>query len=532
MWWLSAAALAGPSTVLVGIEGEPPDLGALGGAWAACFRSSRVCVARGVDPEQVARLPGVRYAELDRPMSLAAGPAITSTPQCPDPHELEQISVEAAWDLVRGVDAPVVAVQDSGFRASHTDLAGRVVGGWDYGDGDGVPEVTWSSGVPEHGTFVSGIVAANDDAVGRTGVAPEAGLFLQKIADRNGALYFSYAIAAMDDLATGHAEVGVLNYSIASLDPPQAFEDAVAALQAADVLVVTAAANCPYPSCSDADNDRFPVYPASYDLPHVVAVASLRPDGTLDPYSHYGATSVALAAPGADVCSLGVANDDQWLVASGTSYATPVVAGVAALVREAWPRLSAPEVARVLCGSADPTPALAGKVACGAVRADVAVDTPVGVLTDVPDLVVDGQGTWVLSLDSRAAAGEVEVVLELPPELVTIGEKVRVIAILPADGPSTLELPVYATGTGTGQGTVRLGSPASDPTTFTFSVSATLPGVDPPEVGEDTGEPLGDDVSGDEAGGGCGCGTPAGTGPGWALWLVGAAVARRRVASR
>jgi len=414
---LLATALASP-TVLVGVDTLPWT--APSGTVDACFASSRVCTVRGTTPAALQDAPGVRHAEWDRPMQLQGGtiqtPVVGASAQCPDPHELVSTDVQTAWNLHSwGIDAPVIAVQDAGFRTSHVDLLGRISGGYDYGDDDPLPEVSALAWAPGHGTFIAGILAANDDGLGRLGMAPGAELFVQKVADSSGALYFSYAIAAMDDLATAHPEVGLLNYSIAATNPPVAFDDAVQALGDADILLVAAASNCPYPNCSDADNDQFPIFPSSYPYEHVVSVASLRPDGSLDPYSHFGATSVALAAPGADICSLGVASDTDYVVASGTSYATPVVAGTAALIREAFPRLTAAEVADALCFGAAPTGATAGKVACGSLRAPEALTFPAVDVVDSPDVAVDGRSTWTLSLDSRGAHHDAVFTLALPP---------------------------------------------------------------------------------------------------------------------
>lgn len=414
--------------VLIGVQDadHPPRdaITALGGRVVRCYHSSRVCLVEGVEPETLRSVPGVRHAERDRPMqSLAAGSTASPTDGCPDPWEIDAIAVAEVWPEVCGVEAPVIAVQDSGFRLDHRELQGHIAQGWDYGNGDDTPEVAQQSGVPEHGTFVAGIVAASADDFGRTGIAPEGSLFLQKIADQYGALYFSYAIEAMDDLAMNHPEVGVLNYSIAATDAPPAFSDAVEGLLAADILVVTAAANCLVPNCLDSDNDATPVYPANYDFPHIVSVSSLKPDGSLDPMSHYGRETVTLAAPGADICSLGIASDSALLTSSGTSYAAPVVAGTAALLREASPRLTAPEVATVLERSCSLSAALSDKVRCGgALSAERALAMPVISLQDIDALDVTPRAELVLTLDSRAAGGEILVVLTHPDWLVVDDE--------------------------------------------------------------------------------------------------------------
>ncbi|MEZ4235004.1 MAG: S8 family serine peptidase [Myxococcota bacterium] len=411
----SAWAEAPEGRWLVGVvdAAHPPvaAVSAAGGTLQRCFRSSRVCLVTGpLDAAALRRDAEVRHVEPDGLLQQAG--TLPPDAPCTANWDLEAIGVDAAWAVQRGADSPIVAIEDSGVLVTHQDLAGRIQSGWDYGDGDPDPEVV-QGGVPEHGTFIAGIVAGNDgDAVGRVGVAPEGQLFLQKIADHDGYLYFSYALDAMDDIATNRPDVGVLSYSLGGSYAPAAMYDAVAALGQADVLVVAAAVNCGVPQCDEANNDISPVFPASYELDNVVAVASLRDDGRLDPYSHYGAASVALAAPGADICSDTVDSDTSTGVASGTSYATPVVAGIAALVRGAWPRLTADETARTLEASCTPDAQLATRIRCGgAVSAADAVAVPV-VRLEAPDRVVASPtGTLRIPLDSVGAEGEAVVVV-------------------------------------------------------------------------------------------------------------------------
>ena len=117
-------------------------------------------------------------------------------------------------------------------------------------------------------------------------------------------------------------------------------------------MLVTAAGNCGAARCADADNDQNPMYPGSFSYDHIVTVGASTQDDALSSYSHYGASSVDLAAPGADLCSAGVQGDDSYYSAGGTSYATPLVAATAALLLEAHPDLSTTELARVLRASA------------------------------------------------------------------------------------------------------------------------------------------------------------------------------------
>ena len=480
---LAGTAAAGPHTLMVGVDGEVGPhrsaLVSLGATRTRCYRRAGICVADLPGPaaveaarQRVLSRPGVRYVEVDQPMPVAqlafTGDHV-GTADCFDLWELTAMDLEPVFAAgFTGVAAPVVAIQDTGFYESHVDF-GAVSGRYDYGDWDATPEVVTSVGVPHHGTFIAGeLNGVADNGRGRAGVVPDGRVNLQKIADSSGALYFSYAVSAMADLAEGDLGVRVLSYSIGGPSSSAAFSDAVDALGAADILLVAAAANCGVADCWDADNDSHPIYPASYSGGHILSVAGSTRDGSLNPYSHYGATSVDLAAPGVDICSLGIDSTTATLTAGGTSYATPLVAGAAALVFEAHPELSAAEVARVVRASARPHTDLEGKVRSGG-NLDVAaaISTAVPRLEEPPETVrVDGTGSLALSLTNAGATGEATVVLTHPPELgATVAAEAPTGWSAAAFGPGdVLTLADAGTHTATGSGTVLTGPLAAHAT--------------------------------------------------------------------
>jgi hypothetical protein len=452
--WLSVALSTMPvtRTALIGVEDGVGAaalqgvVGGYGGQVTLCFDAARVCLARfpsgpALPLAALEASPLVRYAEADREMAWdtgvdAGGPRSfgtayadpLATPECPDPWDMAAIGAGDAWTSAghQGSASPVVAIQDTGFLLSHVEIAGAVSGQYDYGDGDPIPEVEYSVGVPGHGTFIGSVLAADDlDGFGRAGVLPAGRLNLQKIADSSGALFFSYAVAAMADTAQGDLGIRVVSYSIASSSTLQSFDDAVAALGDAGILLVAAAANCASPSCSTANNDVYPMYPASLPFGHVVSVAGHLRDGSLNPYSHYGPTSVDLAAPGVDLCGAGIGSDTSTFTSAGTSYATPLVAGTAALVWGARPRLTPDEVRRLLIASVVPEPGLAGLVASGGrLSAARALEAAMPRVVWPVDRVVDRYGVVEIPLSSVAGAGSGSVLLTHDPgvELVRVQE--------------------------------------------------------------------------------------------------------------
>lgn len=496
---LIAPALAGPDTAMIGFQSAQDQaqvqaaVARLGGRIRYCYPLARLCAADFSAEPPLARLsalPGVRYALRDELMPVtqeASYPDADGTSDCSDLWELDRMEATSAWDLADGSGAEPVAIEDSGFLLTHEELSGTSAYTWDYGDSDSGVEVVYGVTVPGHGTFIAGMISANgSNSAGRAGLAPGGSIAYQKIADRSSALYYSYAINAMSDVAGGDAGgARILSYSLASNSSYTPFEDAVEGLGDAGVLLVAAAANCTSAHCSDADNDRYPEYPASYDGDFIISVAGTLEDDTLNPYSHYGATSVDLAAPGADLCSLGIDSNSDYETESGTSYATPLVAAAASLVWELHPDLGPEDVAWLLENTVEPSSDLVGKVASGG-RLDVldALQAPLPELEDPEGSVtLDPTGSLALNLEDRASAATATLLLMHDPsvrvsdagvwtvtryeagesftfgdETVSAGSDVATVlqASLAAHTSTTLTITLEASAVGTSSASVRL----------------------------------------------------------------------------
>ncbi|MEF9427076.1 MAG: S8 family serine peptidase [Candidatus Mariimomonas ferrooxydans] len=147
-------------------------------------------------------------------------------------------------------------------------------------------------------------------------------------------------------------------------------KDTIQMASDADLLFIAAAGN------DGTDNDSYPHYPSNYDVPNVISVAATDHNDDLAWFSNYGETTVDLAAPGEDIFSTfppGVylsssCNDndgDGYGYCSGTSMATPHVAGVAALLKGYNPALSALDNKNLIMNSVDPVESLAGRTVTG-----------------------------------------------------------------------------------------------------------------------------------------------------------------------
>lgn len=268
-----------------------------------------------------------------------------------------QVEAPTAWDTATGVGV-TIAIVDSGIDSTHEDLAGQLwvnageiadngidddlnghiddVGGWDFLENDSSPEDTNG-----HGTHVAGTaVAVGNNGVGIVGVAFGARAMAIRAFASDGTAVTSDLVSSL--MYAGDNGADIINASWSGT-PSQALTDAIAAVRALGVVVVVAAGN---DASSTAD-----VAPANE--PGVITVGAT---GTLDNaaiFTNFG-DEVNLAAPGVDILSAksvksvsigGVTVAGEYLRLSGTSMAAPHVAGAAAILMDAFPTLTANEVA-------------------------------------------------------------------------------------------------------------------------------------------------------------------------------------------
>ncbi|MFL6227633.1 MAG: S8 family serine peptidase [Pyrinomonadaceae bacterium] len=286
------------------------------------------------------------------------------------------ICATRAWAKTTGSDKVVVAVIDTGVDYRHADLAGNIwtrpadlapytdaelgtfddLHGFDAADADGDPMD--DNG---HGTHCAGIIGAEgDNRDGIAGVNWHVQIMPLKFLNASGSGSLKDAIECINYvIARKHdgVNVRVISASWGSMMGSRSLEDAIRRAGEEGILFFAAAGN------SSTNNDRLPHYPSNYAQPNVVSVAALDRNDRLARFSNYGARTVHIAAPGAEILSTWPGN--QYEEHSGTSMATPEVAGVAALVLAANPNMSMKELRERLLSSVDRLPALEGKVASG-----------------------------------------------------------------------------------------------------------------------------------------------------------------------
>ena len=282
------------------------------------------------------------------------------------------MDIHKAWETTHG-EGSIIAIVDSGINELHEDLSPNMwsnpdeipnnnvdddnngyvddVSGWDFYDNDDNP-----NDEDGHGTAVAGIAGARGgNSVGIAGVAYKAELMNLRITGPNGGL-ISDAIAAVEYAYQNGADVSCHSYTSESFSSN--FRNAIRDARAFDHIVVASAGND-----DGANNDSFPLYPASYELDNVISVAATTSRNELASFSNIGPVSIDVGAPGAGVFT--TRRNGLYGGFTGTSAAAPQVAGVVALVMAEFPEMSYNEVRDKIFDTVDEIDALDGNVATG-----------------------------------------------------------------------------------------------------------------------------------------------------------------------
>jgi subtilisin family serine protease len=258
----------------------------------------------------------------------------------PDPlwdYQWEQRQVRApkAWGLERGVYSTVVAVVDTGVQLNHPDLSARLVPGHDFVNGDSRPND--DNG---HGTAVAGVVAATANSLGVAGMCMRCHVMPVKALDADGIGWWSIAAKAIIWAANHHADV--INMSWGGPSGGSVLGNAVAYARSKGTVVIGAAGN-------DHSTSKF--FPAAY-FGVISVAASDGLDRRFD-WSNYSSRWVDVAAPG---CTYSTRRGSDYGSFCGTSAATPVTSGIAALVESARPSLSRSQIESILSAATVRTP--------------------------------------------------------------------------------------------------------------------------------------------------------------------------------
>lgn len=326
-----------------------------------------------------------RFAGITAVMCLLAQPLFAYAKTPDDARYDEQwylgaIDAETAWETTTGSRKIVVAVLDTGVDVDHPDLEDNLwvnddeladndvdddgngfvddVYGWDFVQDDNNPSAQpyGSDAAISHGTVIAGIIGASgNNGIGVSGVLWDVQIMPVRMLNGSGSGTSAAAAQAVDYAVENGADV--INLSFAGENADRVLRESIHRAYTAGVVVVAAMGN------EATDTDDVAVYPACLrdgDSDWVIGVASSTiTDGASD-FSNYGSTCTDLAAPGEDIYGVmyydtrGGFPDAYMGGWSGTSMASPIVAGSVALLLAAYPDLTVDEVRNALKLSVDP----------------------------------------------------------------------------------------------------------------------------------------------------------------------------------
>jgi len=343
------------------------------------------------------------------------------------PERRADIWAPEAWDITTGRSDVVIAVIDTGIDASHPDLARKLftnpgeipnngvdddrngfvddVSGWDFIRRD--PDPDDENG---HGTWMSSLAAAEtNNALDIAGVSWESRLLPLKAGNERGGFTVSTIIQAVTYAVTmAPFGVRVINMSFGGSGTSVGLERALAAANDAHIIAIAAAGN-------DGQNNDVTSHLPSYlttRLDNVVAVAATDRFNQLASFSNYGRLNVDVGAPGVGILGLTTRNtsaelgrSEGTIIGNGTSQATALVSGIAALIYSAYPESTPIRVKIRLLANVDRIPELANRVVSGgrvnAFRALDRDDVPPAPITDLRVLtdVTPPALTWTATGD-------------------------------------------------------------------------------------------------------------------------------------
>ena len=289
-------------------------------------------VAHGSEKAIAAKLknnPHFKFAELDLRVELSAA---ANDAYAGSEWHLGKIGANTAWDSAQGAGV-IIAVLDSGIDASHPDLAGNLVPGYNFYDGN-----TNTADVCGHGTKVAGSAAAvTNNAAGVAGVAGQAKIMPLRIAYNTSGTCYGW----LSDIANGvtyAADHGarIANISYAAMPATASVVSAASYMKSKGGLVFVSAGNL------NKDEGYTPTT-------SMIAVSATDSADNRSSFSSYGAF-VSLSAPGSGIYT--TVQGGTYGAVNGTSFASPVAAAVGALVMSANPSLTAAQVENILFSTA------------------------------------------------------------------------------------------------------------------------------------------------------------------------------------
>ena len=226
------------------------------------------------------------------------------------PWGIDRVDAELVWPSGNTGAAIKVGVIDTGISLSHPDLQANIKGAY-----NAIRSTRSANDDNGHGSHVAGTIAAVTNSQGIVGVAPSTHLYAIKVLSSSGSGYLSDIIEGLDWAIS--SDLDVVNLSLGTGSNIQSFHDAITRTYNAGIVIAAAAGN----------SGGAVIYPAAYE--EAIAVSATDSNNAIAYFSSRG-PEVDVAAPGVSIYS--TYKGSKYATLSGTSMATPHVAGAAALV--------------------------------------------------------------------------------------------------------------------------------------------------------------------------------------------------------
>jgi subtilisin family serine protease len=330
--------------------------------------------------------------------AIAAPPTPTGREQARDlvrsrEYWLDDYGIRAAWATTQGAGV-TIAIIDTGIDSSVRDLAGAVVGGADFsGSGAANGQQPVGSDGAEHATMVASLAAGRGtgSSSGVIGSAPQASLLSLSIGFSDDTTSDQQIADAVRWAVDNGADVINMSLTRNTLEWPASWDDAFLYAMQQDVVVVAAAGNRGSGTVEVG---------APATMPGVLTVSGVDENGSASWDASSQGITIGVAAPSEQL--VGVIPGGQYVTWSGTSGATPIVAGIVALVRASHPDLDAANVInRIVSSARDVGPAGADfTYGFGLVDAAAAVGADIPAVTENP---MGDLAEWI-RLNRRAEA--------------------------------------------------------------------------------------------------------------------------------
>ncbi len=356
--------------------------------------------------------PSVEFVELDQLVELAQ--TAPNDPKYGSAWHLPKIQAPAAWDYALG-DGVIVAILDTGVDPAHADLLGQLMPGW-----NAASDNSDTSDIAGHGTMVAGTVAAaSNNGAGVASIAWNAHLLPIRVTNStDGSAYTSVIAAGIKWAADQGARVANVSYDASA---SATLASAAAYMRGKGGIVVVAGGNSGATLTGNANS------------PDLIAVAATDSNDNKASWSTAG-NHIDVSAPGVGIWT--TTNGGGYGAKSGTSFSSPLTAGVVALIMSANPSLSPDEVELILESSVDDlgTPGWDPQFGFGRINASNAVlqafgSTPppldhqaptVAFATPAPDASV--ADLVPITIDATDDTGVTEVVLYADGQQVAVDD--------------------------------------------------------------------------------------------------------------